>query len=43
MVECSGLHKEGRRTGYNNVAKSIIKRSYGFRNFNNYRLRVLNA
>jgi len=32
-----------RTEGYNNVAKSIIKRSYGFRNFNNYRLRVLNA
>lgn len=29
--------------GFNNVAKSIIKRAYGFRNFNNYRLRVLNA
>lgn len=29
--------------GFNNVAKSIIKRAYGFRNFPNYRLRVLNA
>lgn len=29
--------------GFNNVAKSIIKRAYGFRNFNNYRLRVLNT
>lgn len=29
--------------GFNNVAKSIIKRAYGFRNFKNYRLRVLNA
>ncbi len=29
--------------GFNNVAKSIIKRAYGFRNFANYRLRVLNA
>lgn len=29
--------------GFNNVAKSIIKRAYGFRNFGNYRLRVLNA
>ena len=29
--------------GFNNVAKSIIKRAYGFRNFSNYRLRVLNA
>jgi transposase len=32
-----------RTEGLNNVAKSIIKRSYGFRNFSNYRLRVLNA
>lgn len=29
--------------GFNNVAKSIIKRAYGFRNFGNYRLRVLNV
>lgn len=29
--------------GFNNVAKSIIKRAYGFKNFYNYRLRVLNA
>lgn len=29
--------------GFNNVAKSIIKRAYGFRNFSNYRLQVLNA
>jgi transposase len=29
--------------GLNNVAKSIIKRSYGLTNFANYRLRVLNA
>lgn len=29
--------------GFNNVAKSMIKRAYGFRNFSNYRLRVLNA
>lgn len=29
--------------GLNNVAKSIIKRSYGLSNFANYRLRVLNA
>ena len=28
--------------GFNNVAKSIIKRAYGYRNFNNYRLKVLN-
>ena len=26
-----------------NVCKSIIKRAYGFRNFENYRLRVLNV
>lgn len=29
--------------GFNNVCKSIIKRAYGFRNFENYRLRVLNV
>ncbi len=29
--------------GFNNVAKTVKKRSYGFRNFNNYRLRLLNA
>jgi transposase len=29
--------------GFNNVAKSIIKRSYGLTNFANYRLRVLNV
>lgn len=29
--------------GFNNVAKSIIKRAYGFKNFYNYRLRVLNC
>jgi transposase len=27
--------------GYNNKAKVIKKRSYGFRNFQNYRLRIL--
>lgn len=32
-----------RTEGFNNVAKSIIKGAYGFRNFSNYRLRVLNA
>lgn len=29
--------------GFNNVAKTVKKRSYGFRNFHNYRLRLLNA
>lgn len=29
--------------GFNNVCKSMIKRAYGFRNFENYRLRVLNV
>jgi transposase len=29
--------------GFNNVAKTVKKRSYGFRNFKNYRLRLLNA
>jgi transposase len=28
--------------GHNNVAKSVIKASYGFKNFGNYRLRILN-
>jgi len=32
-----------RTEGYNNVAKVIKRRSYGFRNFENYRLRLLNA
>ncbi len=32
-----------RTEGYNNVAKVIKRRSYGFRNFQNYRLRLLNA
>ena len=29
--------------GFNNVAKSIIKKAYGYRNFNHYRLKVLNV
>lgn len=29
--------------GFNNVAKTVKKRSYGFRNFKNYRLRLLSA
>lgn len=32
-----------RTEGYNNVAKVIKRRSYGFKNFENYRLRLLNA
>lgn len=32
-----------RTEGFNNVAKVIKRRSYGFRNFENYRLRLLNA
>lgn len=32
-----------RTEGFNNVAKTVKKRSYGFRNFNNYRLRLLKA
>ena len=28
--------------GFNNVAKTIKKRAYGFKRFENYRLRVLN-
>lgn len=33
----------GRVEGYNNKAKLIRKRGYGYRSFKNYRLRVLNA
>lgn len=33
----------GRVEGYNNKAKLIRKRGYGYRSFANYRLRVLNA
>ncbi|MBS1984749.1 MAG: transposase [Bdellovibrionales bacterium] len=32
-----------RTEGMNNVAKVVKRRSYGFRNFRNYRLRVLAA
>lgn len=32
-----------RTEAYNNVAKVIKRRSYGFKNFENYRLRLLNA
>ena len=32
-----------RTEGFNNVAKSIIKRAYGFRSFKNYRLRLLES
>jgi transposase len=32
-----------RTEGFNNVAKTIKKRAYGFRSFENYRLRLLNA
>jgi len=38
------FHLTNARTeGYNNVAKVIKRRSYGFRNFENYRLRLLYA
>lgn len=33
----------GRTEGYNNKAKVVKRRSYGFRSFLNYRLRLLNA
>lgn len=33
----------GKTEGYNNKAKVVKRRSYGFRNFNNYRLRLLSA
>ena len=32
-----------RTEGFNNLAKVIKRRAYGYRNFENYRLRVLNA
>jgi len=34
-------HTNARVEGFNNVAKTIIKRGYGYRSFENYRLRVL--
>ena len=36
-------HTNARVEGFNNVAKTIIKRGYGYRSFENYRLRVLRA
>lgn len=36
-------YTNGRVEGFNNVAKTIKKRAYGFKSFENYRLRVLNA
>ena len=33
----------GRTEGFNNVAKLVKKRAFGYRNFENYRLRLLNA
>ncbi|MFN8370667.1 MAG: transposase [Bacteriovoracaceae bacterium] len=30
-----------RTEGFNNVAKQVQKRAYGFKNFNNYRLKLL--
>ena len=32
-----------RTEGFNNVAKLVNKRAYGYKNFGNYRLRLLNA
>ncbi|MBT3525687.1 MAG: hypothetical protein HN482_05265 [Bdellovibrionales bacterium] len=32
-----------RTEGYNNVCKQLQKRAYGYRNFNHYRLKVLNV
>ena len=32
-----------RTEGFNNVAKLVQKRAYGYRSFENYRLRLLNA
>ena len=33
----------GRTEGFNNLAKLVQRRAFGYRNFNNYRLRLLNA
>ena len=33
----------GRTEGYNNVAKLVQKRAFGYKNFRNYRLRLLSA
>jgi transposase len=33
----------GRTEGYNNLAKLVQKRAFGYRSFKNYRLRLLNA
>jgi transposase len=33
----------GRTEGYNNIAKLVQKRAFGYRNFRNYRLRLLSA
>ena len=33
----------GRTEGYNNLAKLVQRRAFGYKNFNNYRLRLLNA
>ena len=33
----------GKTEGYNNLAKLYQKRGFGFRNFENYRLRLLNC
>lgn len=38
----SGL-TNARVEGYNNLAKSVLKRAYGYRSFKNYRLRLLDA
>ena len=32
-----------RTEGFNNVAKQVQKRAYGYKNFNNYRLKLLYA
>lgn len=33
----------GRTEGFNNKAKLVKRRAYGYRSFTNYRLRLLNA
>jgi transposase len=38
-----GRLTNARTEGFNNVAKQVQKRAYGFKNFNNYRLKLLYA
>ena len=42
LGESSGGLTNGRTEGFNNKAKLVKKRAYGYRSFRNYRLRLLN-